>query len=353
MRGLSQAPQQLFLTFHEIIKMQNHSYNTGPMGDTEEKVSLARVHLPYRAEYCQTCPAICTRCGQPMEKDTLMLGFLVESGSYDGYDPLFHHIKCFFQVFTPISVAEIRHFEVLRYEDQKMLEGAIDSKGQSICNEEEDGVKIADENYDHETNYENFRVEYAKSDGSRCVQCDYKIDKDSVRLVKLDLDTENQWGGGPISRWFHVECFNKSRSQLEFYGDVRRIPHFDDLEVDDQDMLIERGPKTKRFKFGHRVKEEEGVGQSDEDRDLQVQSDRFFALRSIVSTMDRGDIQLMLGLMRQRYTCESTSMLINMATDVLLFGPISECPECKQSASMVLRGSCYICTKGKIGRAHV
>lgn len=339
----------------------------------EEKESLARAHLPFRAEYCKTSRAKCKKCQLQMDANSLKLANLTKSRFHDGYDASYYHVKCFFQIKRPGSVAEIRHFETLKYEDQKMLEKAVETKGLSVLGTDAGeldhngngkpakiGSKKAKKRGTEEVadgvlvNYEDFLVEYAKSNRAKCNLCEEKIDKDSIRLGKLDYEAETQWRGGPVPRWFHIECFVKSQQQLEFFGQVEKIKNFEDLEDEDQKMLKKKVKPMKPEKTSgdvdsKKIKTEDPGSSSEakkEEELLKKQSDKYFCLRDFVNTMKRKDIEQMLEHMRQKSNFKAPSMLIDMATDVLLFGPLNQCPQCKNHASIVLRGSSYICTSG-------
>lgn len=343
------------------------------MIDDNDKQSFARSHLPYRAEYCATSRAVCKKCDRCMVEGSLKLAYLRRSRFHDGYDSVFYHMKCFFQVKRPTSIAEIRNFETLKYEDQKILEKAIETRGLSL---DVDERPRDDENSKRSnkkpikrdinqtntitTNFNDFMIEYAKSGRSKCNLCERAIESRTVRIGKLDFDAETPWNGGPVARWFHQECFAKSLEQLEYYGDIDNIPGFDKLDLEDQ-ALVKKNVKTikplsilkketntcvKKIKSepdqnGNRADENE------EERLLRSQSDRFFELRDLVSQMKRKDLEYLMKHMNQKIDYKATSQLVDAASDTLLFGPIEPCPECKQLASIVLRGASYICTSAK------
>lgn len=341
---------------------------------TEDKESLARAHLPYRAEYCKTSRARCKKCGDIMEANSLKMANLTKSRFHDGYDAAYYHVACFFQMKRPSSVAEIRHYESLKFEDQKMLEKAIETKGLSVLGTSvevagEKNGKSSDDNKNktkkgkkrgpleidtdgYLVNYQDFMVDYAKSNRSKCNLCEEKIEKESIRLGKLDYDAETPWRGGPIPRWFHVECFAKSMEQLEFFGQIEKIKDFDVLEDEDQKMLkkkikpLKLAPKMSDGDNKKLKKDDQASDIQKEEKLLKKQSDRFFALREFVNTMKRKDIEQLLDHMKQKSNFKASSMLIDMATDVLLFGPLEKCPICKNTKGIELRGSSYICTRG-------
>lgn len=331
---------------------------------SEEKESVARSHLPYRAEYCKTSRARCKKCNEPMLAGSLKLASSTKSRFHDGYDYHFHHLDCFFRIKRPASVAEIGHFETLKYDDQKMLEKAIETKGSSIMKKSPDEIsskskaatagkkKKRDEPAADLKNYEDFLVEYAKSSRSQCIKCEKKIEKDLVRIGKLDYNADTAFKGGPIPRWYHSECFAKCLEKLEFDGDISKINGFDELEKSDQKSLkrsIKPEPK-KELADGDvkRPKKEDEDVDVEEEKALKKQSDRFFRLRECVATMKRKEMEVMLELMRQKHDFKhNTTGLVDAATDVLMFGPIDKCPECKQFGFMQLRAGRYICTYEK------
>lgn len=333
------------------------------MTESEDKESLARAQLPFRAEYCKTSRAKCKKCTEKMEANSLKLAVMTKSPFHDGYDPTYYHVPCFFRVKRPSSVAEIRHFETLKYEDQKMLEKAVETNGQSVL-----GISNTDTNNNDNgkakpkgkkaskrgasstsneqlVNYEDYVVEYSKSSRAVCIHCQEKIEKSLIRFGKLDYNAETPFKAGPVPRWHHLECFVKSIDKLEFYGEVKKIPGFGNLEAADRKMLEQKvkpqKPKPVADSGAKKIKTD-----PEEERLLKEQSDRFFKLRDFVNTMKRKDIELMLEFMNQKHNYKVSSILIDMATDVLLFGPLKNCPRCKQIGTMVLRGTSYICTGG-------
>lgn len=340
------------------------------MSDTEDKESLARANLPYRAEYCKTSRAKCKKCSENMEAGSLKLAVMTKSRFHDGYDAAYSHVNCFFKMKRPTSVAEIRHFETLKYEDQKMLEKAIETNGKSVLGvtvEEPSKGKSKDKkskkapavkrSADEESvlvNYEDFLVEYAKSSRATCKKCEEKIEKSTIRLGKLDYDAETPYNAGPVPRWYHLKCFIEAREKLEFFGEIKKVKGFKDLEEEDQKMLRKTikpmkpdsvescATDEKRLK-----KEDEATSsrRAEEESALKKQSDRFFKLREFVDSMKRKDIEQMLDYMDQKSDFKASTLLVDMATDVLLYGPLENCPKCHSSKGMILRGSSYICTR--------
>lgn len=338
-------------------------------GTTEdEKDSLARSQLPYRAEYCKSSRAKCKKCSEPMATNSLKLANMVKSRWHDGYDANFYHIACFFQVKRPTSVAEIGHFEALKFEDQKMLEKAVETNGLSVLGAATVVSKSSDKDKSKGSskkssskkrepanaslvNYKDFLVEYAKSNRSKCVACELKIDKDTVRVGKLDFAAETQWTGGPVPRWYHIECFVKQQIDLAFFGDITQVEGYNSLEKDDQKELRTKikpiePPSDASNGGGKKLKigvEEDNQKLEQEEKALRKQSRRFFKLREEINNIKRKDLETMLEYMNQRANFKSSASLTDAATDVLMFGPLAPCPICKKSGNLVLRGGAYIC----------
>jgi hypothetical protein len=332
------------------------------MADAEEKESLARAHLPYRAEYCKTSRAKCKKCQENMESGSLKLAYMTKSRFHDGYDASYCHVNCFFLIKRPTSVAEISHFETLKYEDQKMLEKAIESQGKSVLlspskSSESNGKKVgskkaAKRGITEDVNYQDFKVEYSKSGRAKCCTCQESIPKGVIRFAKMDYTPKDIPGDiGPVPRWHHMECFAKSLEQLEFYGRVEKIPDFDSLESDDKKMLKKlikpiQPPIPDEGDSSKKVKKEEDKEAKQEERALKIQSERFHALRSKLNEIRKSEIDELLNFMGQKHNFKAVTLSLDAAADALLFGPLKPCPKCKVPGTMILRNSSYICTNG-------
>jgi len=287
-----------------------------------------------------------------MQAGTIKLATSSKSRFHDGFDYHYNHVECFFRIKRPTSVAEIAHYETLKFEDQKMLEEAIDTNGKSVImagSQEPTTSKSSSKREKRESpsislNYDDFLIDYAKSNRSTCVKCEKKIEKALPRIGKLDYNAEKSFNNAPIPRWRHVECFAKSIEQVEFYGDVTKVKGFDELSKEDKKLIkgLIKPTIPDPALNGKKMKKEEVP--NEENKLLKEQSDRFFKLREKVSTMKRKDIEVMLSHMSQKSDYKDTATLIDMATDVLMFGPLKECPQCKESRHIRLKASRYICT---------
>jgi hypothetical protein len=68
---------------------------------------------------------------------------------------------------------------------------------------------------------ETFSVEYAKSNRSRYHGCDSNIDKDNLRLSRKNFTSRRARKYGPQDQWYHVDCFEKMKKDLGFYGNAQ------------------------------------------------------------------------------------------------------------------------------------
>ena len=85
----------------------------------------------FRIEYAKSNRAGCKGCQQKIEKNELRLGKLVRSPHFDGYQPLWHHVPCYFKkkkVDMP-DVADIEGFFEIKFDDQKLIKDLL--SGQS------------------------------------------------------------------------------------------------------------------------------------------------------------------------------------------------------------------------------
>ncbi|CAH8581086.1 unnamed protein product [Schistosoma intercalatum] len=76
-----------------------------------------------------------------------------------------------------------------------------------------------------------FDVDYAKSNRSNCNKCRVEIDQNSLRIAML-VQAPNF--DGKIPRWFHYDCFWKSKAHVESTAEIK---HFDSIRWEDQEKI--------------------------------------------------------------------------------------------------------------------
>ncbi len=322
-----------------------------------------REELPYRAEYAKSGRSSCKSCKELIPNASLRMAVMVQSPFFDGKLANWHHFDCFFKKFRPKSGAEIGHFAQLRFEDQKRIETSIE-KALGLSPLEDNTKKKGNKKRKNEkeskalkgkTKCADFKVEYAKSNRSKCRLCDNQINKDDIRISRLDCESEDALRFGPIDRWFHVECFATARNDLEFYASAEKIPFFEDLETSDQTLLKKKLPKIEEPVDSNTgdnglnsadeseapLKKKKKTENGSEDKALKKQSDLLFKIQDNLQTMKKSDsIQLLE--YNEMSVPEGTSARVERLADAMAFGRLDKCPEC--SGQLVFRISGYICT---------
>ena len=315
-----------------------------------------REELPYRTEYAKSGRAGCMACKETIPKDSVRMAIMVQSPFHDGKNPRWHHFECFFKKYRP-KVEDIAHFANLKYEDQKRIEKAIEkaieesvgiATGDSSDGKKKSRKKKGTDTQDM-TQFSDFKVEYAKSNRSKCRLCENTIIKESIRISRLDRDSEDARRYGPLDRWFHVECFVTARESLGFYGSAENIPFFKDLTDDDKKEL------KKKIKAINKPEDstDDPNGESSsptkkqklnksDDKKLKQQSDLLFKYQKLAESMKKSDLIELLEYNKLGVP-ESNSSKYERLADAMTFGVPENCPECKKG-QLVFRTSGYICT---------
>ncbi|CAG2173208.1 unnamed protein product, partial [Oppiella nova] len=329
-----------------------------------ESVDL-REELPYRVEYAKSGRASCKSCKDLIAKDAIRMAVMVQSPFFDGLQPNWHHFECFFERWRP-RVEEIAHYANLKYDDQKRVQKAIDeasgvgtTAGAAKSSAKTNGTKGkrkkgADPVVDPSTaatRLTEFTVEYAKSNRSKCRLCENTIVKDTIRISKLDRESADAKRYGPLSRWFHPECFVSARESLAYYASAQSLPFFDKLSDEDRKELVKKIP-TIPPPVGDAVDGSGGdvtngsppkkpkISKAD-DKKLKKQSDLLFKYREFVETMRKPDV---IELMEHnKIEVPEGSAKFDRLADAMAFGSLNKCPECKKG-QLVFRISGYICT---------
>ena len=78
----------------------------------------------FKVEYAKSGRAGCKACKEKIAQDSLRLGKMVPSPHFDGYQPNWFHVKCYFAKKNSRienGVADIEGFMDIKYEDQKLI----------------------------------------------------------------------------------------------------------------------------------------------------------------------------------------------------------------------------------------
>lgn len=311
--------------------------------------------LPYRAEYAKSGRAGCKTCKGNIAKDVLRMAVMVQSPMFDGKVPHWYHYKCFFVKQRPKSVGDIAHYDSLRWEDQEKIKNDIDSYGGAAgafaspaASGKGKGKKRGAAGA--VDSLKDFCVEYAKSGRATCRGCEQKILKDEVRISKKDYESDvgKRYGGQDL--WHHLDCFEKLRDELKYWNAGSELPGIQTLTAEDQKLIKEKLPKVtpKEGKDevdgetpAKKIKSEE-LGK-DEEEGMKKQNKTMFGYRDkLKSQLKKKDLERLLQHNRQEVPSGEERMLDRLA-DIMTFGKLLPCPECKDGQFVFRSGVGYQC----------
>ncbi|OTF80415.1 hypothetical protein BLA29_003667, partial [Euroglyphus maynei] len=300
--------------------------------------------LPYLAEYSKTGRAVCKKCRDPIDKDMLRLAVMVQSPFFDGRTPKWHHFECFFDRYLPRNVGEIKNYELLRYEDQKLIDQMLTKQKQVPVPQKNNRKRKVEGNAS-----EDFFVEYSKSNRAACISCQEKIDKNEIRIGKLDRDSEKARRCGPLKRWLHVDCFQDNSDDLGFMSPVETLNGFDVIKEADQKKLQKKilsptkvvKKQTKIEVLNNDVKKVKS--NNNHEKALKKQSDLIYLNLEMIKSLSKNQIISFFKKNGVEYDKmpESISCRKEFLADALTFGWPKNCDKC--GGCFIFNGWRYIC----------
>jgi len=211
------------------------------MADEAENEAVNENDLPFMAEYAKSGRASCKQCKGNIAKESLRLAVMIQSPKFDGKMPNWYHFACFFGRNRIKTVADIKHFDQLRWEDQTKIKDKIVPHG-------EGGVQAGAGAGDAS----DYGVDSAKSSRSKCRGCEANITKGAVRVSIKDYDSVNAKRFGPVDKWYHLQCFVDQREKVEFYASGAILPGYSSLTSDEQTLVTDKLPEIKEKKAAKR-----------------------------------------------------------------------------------------------------
>lgn len=301
---------------------------------------MEAVDLPYLAEYSKSGRAKCKRCKQIINKDVLRLAVMVQSPFFDGRQPNWHHFDCFFNRYHPKNVGEIKSFEILKFDDQKMIEKMLTKE--ATVEIKGNRKRKVDVNVSQD-----FFVEYSKSSQSRCIGCQEKIEKNEMRIGKMDHDSEDARRIGPFKRWFHVDCFRNDYDELGFMLPVESLNGFDKMKAADQKKLQKKIPtpsnavkKQSKIEDNEKQSKVENNGvekksQNNVENKLKKQSNLIYHNLEMVKNLTKTQINSFFEAneVEEHNIPENFTRRKEFLADALVFGWPEKCDKC---------GGCFI-----------
>lgn len=302
--------------------------------------------LPYRIEYAKSGRASCRGCKGNIAKETLRLAVMVQSPMFDGKVPHWYHQMCFFGKQRPRTVADIAHFDSIRWEDQEKIKSKIENAGSLPSTASGKGSKKSKKNASA-PGAKDYVVEYAKSGRAKCRKCEDKIAKDEVRISKKEYESDRAKMYGPVDQWHHVDCFVKQRAELGFFESVDVIPGFNTLSADDKKML---NSKIKKMEVKRKAEDEpDSVVKKIKTEDEEIvrkQSKKMFKYRDQLKHLKKKELIYLLEH-NDQYLPVGESPMLDIIVDIMTFGALDPCTVCNDGRFKYESGKGYVC-KGNL-----
>lgn len=93
-----------------------------------------------------------------------------------------------------------------------------------------------------ETNTPDFAIDYAKVNRDACTECNQKISKGSMRIMKVIQDVNQNTVFDGLAVWFHVECFVRTRSKHDWLESAEALPGYKRLTDEDKETVRRQIP---------------------------------------------------------------------------------------------------------------
>jgi hypothetical protein len=363
----------------------------------------------FQVEYAKSGRASCrnTKCKGNIQKDELRVARMVRSPFFDGFQPNWFHLDCFFfkNAWGAKSPSELQGVTDLRPDDQKAVAdgftkllasqgaAAAGGKGKGKGKKKGGGAAAAaaaapDRSMEllAPDGSALLRVEHAKSSRAGCRYCEVKIDKDVLRIGVMMEPDENSESSfrGMRTWWHHRKCFGSVLEQKihasiplatltpqHFEGhqsidvkDVKDMGHmFDDarkkagapkLSVAKQgkksknDSAADDGPKTKKSKNDGSGASAAAAAAAFQDTALQAkltaQASELWKIKDELALSSLSTTDLKALLSNNSQPARGgENTLRDLVADGMLFGALGNCAECGSAASFVLKSDGYHC----------
>lgn len=293
--------------------------------------------LPYLVEYAKSSRSSCKNCKSSIVKDSLRIATVVQSPVFDGMITKWYHPECFFEKQRPKSTADIANFDSVRWEDQENIKKNIAEAGKlpAPTGKGKKRGKGTGASLD-------FLIEYAKSSRAMCRGCEEKIVKDEIRISKKDFESDEGRKYGGIDRWYHLECFVKIRTDLEFFDQADSLPGIKTLSKEDQATVKKELPKINNGDVPPIKKLKNEPEDTEEEEKLKEQNKKIFTMRDTLSLLNKKELVMILELNEQEIP-EGVSAILDHVSDLLTFGALKPCPKCSGQLVYV-SGLGYKCT---------
>ncbi|KAL0435635.1 UNVERIFIED_CONTAM: Poly [ADP-ribose] polymerase 1 [Sesamum radiatum] len=193
---------------------------------------MASPPKPWKAEYAKSSRSSCKTCKNPIDKETLRLGKMVQASQFDGFMPMWNHAACILRKANQIKlVDDVEGLELLRWEDQQKIRKYID--GSVMSNSSAPAVVECG-------------IEVSQTSRATCRCCNLKIAKGEIRI-----STKPEGQGARGLSWNHAKCYMEKSptSQVEKFSGWGSLSDSDRATLI---SLVKKNPSTsKGTKVGH------------------------------------------------------------------------------------------------------
>lgn len=306
------------------------------------------VELPFKVEYARSGRAKCKGCKNSIELGTLRIAAMVQSAFHDGKQPNWFDEECFFKKQRPSTVGDIENFENMRIEDQERIKKCVDENVSTVV---PSGSKNGGKRSKAESALvKDYGIENAKSGRAVCRGCEQKILKDQVRICKKVYDTEVGMKYGGQSLWHHVECFAQLRGELGWFDSGENLPGFKSLNSEDKKSVknslpaikSEDVPAAKKAKL-EKLDDEDEESAKELEKKVKQQTTKLFEFRDQVKeNLQKKEMLSLLEYNGQEPFREDLEKLLDQVSDLLTFGALLPCPECK-GCQILFHNAGYMC----------
>ncbi|XP_050442642.1 poly [ADP-ribose] polymerase [Adelges cooleyi] len=289
--------------------------------------------LPYRVEYAKSGRSKCKGCKEGIEKEHLRLAVMIQSPVFDGKQPNWYHINCFFVKQRPKEVSDIAHFESIKWDDQQIIKTKLESLVGTPAQETKKKKNAINRKINQD-----FNVEYAKSGRAVCCGCQDKIVKDDLRIGKMDYESEEARRFGGINRWHHLECFTKLRTELGFLGYGCTLSGYSSLKVEDKNQLRNLLPGIANLTTStNSTDNTDSPGPSKKlkidnenmESNIKKQNILIFKYRDYLKTLNSKVWKHLLEYNKQEIPSSNNDATLDRLSDAMSFGTLLPCDECK------------------------
>ncbi|VFQ91204.1 unnamed protein product [Cuscuta campestris] len=172
---------------------------------------MANPQKPWKAEYAKSSRSSCKTCKNPIDKETLRLGKMVQATQFDGLMPMWNHASCILRKAKQIKTTDdVEGLESLRWEDQEKIRKYVESDESSSA-----PSLVAME----------YGVETSPTSRATCKCCNAKIMKGEVRI-----SSKAKGQAARSLAWHHAKCFVDMSPDTQ----VDKFPGWEILPASDQ-----------------------------------------------------------------------------------------------------------------------